>query len=328
MALDIVRLLGGGVLLYFGAEWLVGGAAGLARAMRVSSLLIGLTVVAYGTSTPEVIVGIEAAVSGRGDIALGNVIGSNIANLGLILGACTLVRPAKVEGALVRREIPVLVVTALLVPLLLLGAAVHRWEGALLVVAAIGYTWIMVRGARGPAASTDAAADAAITEQAAESAGAPKEPSSASKSRLGAVALAGLVALMIGGHFFVEGAVGVAESLGMSERVVGLTIVAIGTSLPELATSIIAAWRGHSEIAVGNVVGSNVFNVLLCLGGASVAGEITVPGPRIWIDVGAMVALTLLGAFMMRTERTVTRIEGGVLLAAYAGFLAAVALVP
>lgn len=136
MALDIVRLLGGGVLLYFGAEWLVGGAAGLARAMRVSSLLIGLTVVAYGTSTPEVIVGIEAAVSGRGDIALGNVIGSNIANLGLILGACTLVRPAKVEGALVRREIPVLVVTALLVPLLLLGAAVHRWEGALLVVAA------------------------------------------------------------------------------------------------------------------------------------------------------------------------------------------------
>jgi len=146
--MDYLRLLAGGALLYFGADWLVSGASGLARALRVPPLLIGLTVVAYGTSAPEVVVGLRAAVAGQGDIALGNVVGSNIANLGLILGIAVLVRPALVSGALRRRELPVLLLTTLLLPLLLADGQVSRLEGGLLVLVALGYSASMVRAAR------------------------------------------------------------------------------------------------------------------------------------------------------------------------------------
>jgi cation:H+ antiporter len=323
MLLDIVMLLGGGTLLYFGAEWLVAGAAGLARSFGVPSLLVGLTVVAYGTSMPEVIVGVQAAAGGYGALALGNVLGSNVANLGLILGLAALVSPAKIDGALPKREVPVLVVSALLTPLLLLDGRVQVWEGVVLVALAIGYTAWMVRTARS-AAVAEASEAAEVTAEAADVAGAP-EPRGG-RLRLAGLAVVGLVVLSLGGHLLVEGAVGIATAVGMSERLVGLTIVAVGTSLPELATSLIAARRGHSDIAVGNVIGSNIFNVLLCLGGASIVGGIDAPIRSVAVDLGAMLAFTLVGAVMMRSARTVTRVEGGILAAGYVAFLTSLVL--
>jgi len=317
-ALDLFMLAGGGVLLYFGAEWLVAGAAGLARSLGVSALIIGLTVVAYGTSTPEVIVGMQSALAGHPEIALGNVLGSNIANLGLILGLAAILRPTRIDGALFRRELPLLVGSALAVPLLLLDGEVQWWEGAGLMAVAVVYTAWMVRSSRH---ATDAAiAAATVTADAADAAGAP-EPRSG-RARLAAIALAGLAVLVVGGQLLVEGAVGVARAIGMSERVVGLTIVAVGTSLPELVTSIIATRRGHTDIAVGNVVGSNIFNVLLCLGGASVVGRVGSPLATVALDVGAMIAFTVVGTVMMRSGRTVTRVEGIILVLGYVGFLA------
>lgn len=316
--LDVLSLSVGLVLLYFGAEWLVGGAAGLARSLGVSSLLIGLTVVAYGTSAPEVVVGMQAAIGGHPDIALGNVVGSNIANLGLILGLTALVSPTRVDGALPRREVPVLVLTALALPLVLFDGAVAWWEGAILLAIAAAYTAWMVRSSRG--AAGDASKAASVTAEAADAAGAPS--TTGSRGRMVALAVIGLAMLVGGGHVFVEGASGIARSLGMSERLVGLTIVAVGTSLPELATSLIAARKGHSDIAVGNVIGSNVFNVLLCLGAAAVVGAVGAPFGSIAWDLATLVAITLAAAVMMRTARTLTRLEGALLVGSYLAYLA------
>ncbi|MCC6876796.1 MAG: calcium/sodium antiporter [Sandaracinaceae bacterium] len=319
--IDLAMLIGGGVLLYFGAEWLVGGAAGLARSMRVRPLLIGLTVVAYGTSAPEIVVGIQAAAAHHPDLALGNVLGSNAANLGLILGLSALLRPARVDAALRRLELPVLIGSTALLPLVLLDGTIHRWEGTLLLACALGYTAWMIRAARrAPAMLDEAAALASATEEAADLAGAPAP--TRSRARMGLIAVVGLGVLILGGHLFVEGARALALVLGMTERLVGLTIVAVGTSLPELMTSLIAAKRGHSDIAIGNVVGSNIFNVLLCLGTAALVGEVGAPLASLAVDLGAVVGLTLLGALFLRSARLVTRPEAGLLLLAYLAFLA------
>jgi len=320
--LDVFMLGGGGLLLYFGAEWLVAGAAGLARSVGVSGLVIGLTVVAYGTSTPEVIVGMQAAFAGHSDIALANVLGSNIANLGLILGLAAMLRPARIDATLFRRELPLLVASALVVPLLLLDGQIQQWEGiALLTVAALYTAWMVYssRRAIGNAVIAAVVADLADTADSANSAGAPSPQHG--RARLAGIAIVGLAVLIVGGQLLVGGAVGAAHKLGMSERIVGLTIVAVGTSLPELVTSIIATRRGHTDIAVGNVIGSNIFNVLLCLGGASMVGRVGAPIQTVALDVGAMIAFTLVATVMMRSGRIVTRIEGLILVLGYAAFL-------
>lgn len=308
--MDYLRLLAGGLLLYFGADWLVSGASGLARALRVPPLVIGLTVVAYGTSAPEAVVGIRAALAGQGAIALGNVVGSNIANLGLILAVAVLVRPAVVSGELRRRELPVLLLAMLLLPALLRDGVVSRLEGALLVLAAVGYSAWMVR-----------ATQLARRQQEPEQPEPGTEPGS--KLRHALVAALGLGVLIGGGDLFVDGATGLARAWGMSERVVGLTIVAVGTSLPELATSVIAALRGQSDIAVGNVVGSNIFNVLLCLGSAAASRPLQTPLAPVVVDLAVLAAMTLVGVLFLRGARTMPRWEGGVLLAGYAAFLGA-----
>lgn len=313
-----VELLGGGVLLYFGAEWFVGGASALALSLRVPQLLIGLTVVAYGTSAPEIVVGVEAALAGHADVALGNVVGSNIANFGLILGVAALIRPARVDGALRSRELPVLLVSTLLVPVFLLDSAISRVEARLLCLAAVAYTLWMIRAARDGASATKARENAVAAEEAADLAGSPAFKS-ATRSALTAVF--GLVVLLLGGRLFVDGAVSISHILGMSERLVGLTIVALGTSLPELMTSIIAARRGHSDLAVGNVVGSNIFNILLCLGAAGLASNVGAPLSSLYLDIGALLLMTLMGVVFMRSARTMTRLEGGICLAAYLVFI-------
>jgi len=322
---DVMSLVGGGALLYLGAEWFVAGASGMALALRIPQLIIGLTVVAYGTSAPEVIVGIQASASGHGDVALGNVIGSNLANLGLILGTAALIRPACVDGCLVRREVPVQLATSALVPLVIVGGMVTRMEGALLLALAVGDTAWMVWSVRSASALREAGAGAQQMAAAADIAGAP---TARSRLALGTLVAVGLVVLVAGGHLLVSGATALALGAGVSERVVGLTIVAIGTSVPELATSVIAALRGHSDLAVGNVVGSNIFNVLLCLGSAALIHPLATEPSELLSELVILGGMTLLGALFMRTARTMTRWEGVALLGPYLLFLLAHALGP
>ncbi|MFZ5469746.1 MAG: calcium/sodium antiporter [Myxococcota bacterium] len=300
----------GGGLLYFGAEWLVKGASGLAGAFGVRPIVIGLTVVAYGTSAPELAVSALSAYEGKSAIALGNVVGSNIANLGLILGSTALVAPLTVAGSLVRRELPLLVVVSALAPLLLLDGQVGRVDGALLLVGALAFTFWTLRpfGVGKPTLKSEGAEHEA--------------PPVASKLSLGALAAVGLVFMVGGGKFFVDGASSLALSMGVSERVVGLTIVAVGTSLPELAASLVAAVRGQPELAVGNVVGSNIFNLLFVLGGASLVHPIPGSVRALAVDFTVMVAVTLVGVAMMATGGRVSRAEGGVLAIGYAAFVA------
>lgn len=320
LVVDIVQLVLGFALLYFGAEWLVGGAAGLARSFGVRQLIVGLTVVAYGTSSPELVVGISAGVQGQGAIALGNVIGSNVANLGLILAVCALIRAPRVDRQIVVREVPVLLVTTALVPLSLLDGRVSPIEAGGLLGLALGYTtWMVVTSRRGSVA--DAREVEADATEAAGLGGKPR-----SRRFLAALTVLGLGTLIGGGHLLVEGAIGVARAAGMSDQLIGLTIVAVGTSLPELATGVIAAVRGHGDIAVGNVVGSNIFNVLLILGASALAGPIAAPVGTLAIELAALGALTLVAGLAMATRRTVGRIEALLLLIGYIAFLFALIL--
>jgi cation:H+ antiporter len=319
--LDTLMLAGGLVLLYFGAEWLVAGAARLAESYGVTPLIVGLTVVAYGTSAPELVVGIGAGLRGQGDIALGNVVGSNIANLGLILAVTALISPPRIDASLRSREVLMLCLSTAAVPLVLLDGRVQWWDGAALLAAALGYTVWMIRASRGGAAAArelDVVADAAADAGLAGDGG--------GRLRNGLLALLGLGLLVGGGHLLVEGAIGLARRFGMSERMIGLTIVAVGTSLPELATSLIAAVRGHSDIAVGNVVGSNIFNVLLILGASSLAGSIAAHPSDIALDLVVLGAMTAIAALVIRTRAQVSRLEATALLLGYVAFLSALAL--
>ena len=322
--LDLILLISGLALLYGGAEMLVGGASRLAASFGIRPLIVGLTVVAYGTSSPELVVGIGAAARDQGGIALGNVIGSNIANIGLILAMAALIRPPAIDQSLRRREVPVLLVTTALVPLVLLDGGLQLWEGAALLCLAAGYTAWMVLGAREAPDMAREVAEIAIAADRAALGAVPER----GRLRLFGVTLLGLALLVGGGHLLVEGAVGVAKALGMSDRLIGLTIVAVGTSLPELATSVIAAVRGHSDIAVGNVVGSNIFNVLLILGASGLVGAIDAPLSSVSLDLAVLAGMTVLAAIVIATRKTVSRLEGTLLLLGYVAFLFALIIGP
>ena len=317
--MTFVLLVGGGLLLYWGAEWFVGGASSLALSLRIPQILVGLTVVAYGTSAPEMIVGIQAARAGHADVALGNIIGSNIVNFGLILGIAALIAPAVVDGALRRRELPVLVASTLAVPLFLIDGAISIFESCALLLAAVVYTGLMIVAARRASTLQQAADDTAAIAEAADVAGAPH---AGGVSKSGITAFVGLAVFLVGGTLFVEGAVDMAIALGMSEKLVGLTVVAIGTSLPELVSSVVAARKGHSDLAVGNVLGSNIFNVLVCLGAAGLAGPIRAELSTLTVELSVLAGFTLLAVFLMRGTRKITRVEGAIAVACYVAFLA------
>lgn len=308
-----LALLGAGLLLlYFGAEWLVKGAAGLARSFGVPTMIVGLTVVGYGTSAPEMTVSVVAALRGSSAIALGNVVGSNIANLGLILGLTALVSPPRTDGALIRREIPLLLASTIALPLALWDGVLSRVEGAFLLGVAAGFTFLLVREVRvSPGVPR-------VFEEAAETAGAPATPG---RLALAGLTVLGLGVLIVGGELFVRGAVALARLLGMSDHVIGLTVVAVGTSLPELATSLIAARRGHSDLAVGNVVGSNLYNILLVLAGTALVRPVTGELRMVRVDLLVLGAMTLFASMLLRTERTLQRWEGAALLATYVAFI-------
>ena len=301
--MDYLYLFGGLIGLFFGGEALVRGSLGVARRMAISPLLIGLTVVGFGTSTPELLVSVDAAWRGVPDIALGNIVGSNIANILLIIGLSALVWPIRVLGSTLRRDTAVMVLASLaLAPVFAMGQ-MGRLPGLIL---ATGLATYLVWAYRQPG---EAAPDDADMTPAA----------SALVSILWIIG--GLAALMVGARFLVDGAVAIARSYGISEAFIGLTIVAVGTSLPELATSLIAAFRRQSEIAIGNIVGSNIFNVLGILGVTALIAPITVASRFLTFDLPVMIAVSLVLTALLLSRPVIGRGVGAVMLAGYVAYV-------
>lgn len=309
-ALGLLTL--GLALLYFGGEALVRGAAGLALKLGLTPLAVGLTVVAFGTSCPELAVSLNAAFEGKGDVSMGNIVGSNIANVGLILALTAIIKPITVHLQLLRFDLPLLAIVTVGFVLTVLDRSLGQFEGGVLVATLIVYIVVVLRLARKEGKAVQA-------EYAAElSADMPTE-SGKLLIQIPLIVI-GLVMLVFGGQFFVDGAVELAEGLKVPEAVIGLTIVALGTSLPELSASIIAAARGHSDIAVGNVVGSNLFNILSIMGITGLVRPITFPGIE-GVDLVAML-LVSLGLFpLLFTGSRLSRLEGTGLLIAYLGYV-------
>ncbi len=316
----LLLLAAGFVALVVGGEILVRGASHLAGALGISPLVIGLTVVAFGTSAPELAVGVASALGGEPDIAVGNVVGSNIANVLLVLGLAALVTPLAAGIRVVRREVPIMIAASLVFWLMALSGSIQRIEGLFLVAAIVVYTVSLVRGARREEqqAPVEEVETGARTERAPRALGTNV-----------AFVVAGLVGLVLGAGWIVDGATAVATALGIPEIVIGLTIVAVGTSLPEITTSVVAGLRGHRDLAVGNVVGSCIFNLLMVLGvTALVSPEPVMVAPALLaVDVPLMVATAVACLPIFYTGLTVDRREGIMLLAFYVAYIVYLLLV-
>jgi cation:H+ antiporter len=315
MLLQVFHFAAGLVLLVLGAELLVRGASRLALSFGISPLVVGLTVVAFGTSAPELAVSIQAVRSGQVDIAVGNVVGSNVFNVLFILGACALIAPLVVNAQLIRQEVPVMIGVSLLLWLLAGHGGVSRGEAALLFLLLIVYTVFLVVQSRRQTNATRA-----------EYAEALPEPEGRARNRTLQVVfvIAGLALLVAGARLLVDAAVTFATALGLSELVIGLTIVAAGTSLPEVATSLAATLRGERDIAVGNVIGSNTFNVLGVLGVSGlVAPEALQVAPgMLAFDIPVMTAVAVACLPVFFTGRRIARWEGALFLLYYVAYTA------
>ncbi len=314
--MSLVLLIGGLVVLVAGAEALVRGASALALSLGVSPLVVGLTIVAFGTSSPELAVSVQAATTGTVDLALGNVVGSNIFNVLFILGVSALIVPLVVDRQIVRQEVPVMIGAALLLVGLALDSAIERVEGVICVVLLAAYVALLyIQSRRANAAERDALAPP----------GAETVPQRAGShwAVQWLLVIGGLVLLVLGARTFVAAATDVARAFGVSELIIGLTIVAAGTSMPEVATSVMAAIRGERDIAVGNVVGSNTFNILGVLGITALVAPAALPvAPSLAnfdLPVMTVVAIACLPIFF--TGHSIARWEGGVFLAYYAAYV-------
>ena len=305
MIVNILMIIAGVVLVLWGADRLTDGAVALAERMQIPQIVIGLTIVALGTSAPEFCVSLVSALKGTADLAVGNVVGSNIFNTMLIVGVAAMVAPMTILPSTIRKDVPVaLVASVALTVMVLMDGDLSRVDAALLFVGFLAFMWITLRGAKG--------SHAIEQEQAA-----PRGYSVLKSLLLLAL---GLACLVVGSNIFVDGAANVAQELGVSEAVIGLTIVAGGTSLPELATSVVAARKGNSGIAIGNVLGSNVLNILLILGGAGLICPMQVQGITI-VDFTVMTGSMLLLWLFSYTKLTVARWEGAVLTAIFLGYM-------
>jgi cation:H+ antiporter len=308
---DFLVFVVGIAALYFGAEWLVGGAARLAAALGVSSFVVGLTLVSLGTSAPELVVSGLASHRGSGGLAIGNVLGSNVANIALILGVAALIFPIRVREELIARDVPIMIATAALIPVLAWSGVISRVEGGFLLI-----LFALYIGYVGMSAYRESASVLALLDER----GHPRASRKAAIRDL-AAAGGGLVVLSAGAHFLVVSATGLAGALGVPDVVIGLSLVAFGTSLPELAASVSAARRGESQIVIGNILGSNIFNVLLILGAAAVIRPIPVASSVARIDAMIVVGLSAALVPVIFSNRSITRWEGGALFAAYLAFI-------
>jgi len=309
--MSVLLVIGGLLLLVGGGELLVRGAVGLASVLGVSPLVIGLTVVAFGTSAPELVVSLQAVFTGHPDIVLGNVVGSNIANILLIVGAAAALKSITISPGLVRRDGSlVLVATVGFAGICLLGSI--GWvAGGAMVLVLIGYTVWSFWAARRRAPTVEPEADA------------DEDASGASAGVMIALAITafGIGGVVVGASLLIDGAVDIARWAGLSEAVIGLTLIAFGTSLPELATAGMAALRGHSDLAVGNALGSNLFNMLAIAGVTAIVTPVPVPPELLRFDLWVMIGVTVALLIMMTTERRVSRAEGGLLMTGYAVYI-------
>ncbi|MBZ0112858.1 MAG: calcium/sodium antiporter [Thermoanaerobaculia bacterium] len=301
--------MGGLAALIFGAELLVRGASRLAAAFRISPLVIGLTVVAFGTSAPELAVSLRSAAVGQADLAVGNVVGSNIFNVLFILGLAALIAPLRVDRKLVRLDVPLMVVLSGGVWILALDQQLSRLEGCFLVVGILLYTAFQLWHGR-------------WEEQPPEAVSSNGPTRAPSRWIAGLLAIGGLVLLVLGSRWLVDGAVLIARAFGIGERVIGLTLVAAGTSLPEVATSLIAAFRGERDIAVGNVIGSNLFNLLAVLGSAAAfsANGLQVSPEALAFDLPFMVVVAIVSLPIFFSGLEIDRLEGALFLAAWVAY--------
>ncbi|QLF69990.1 calcium/sodium antiporter [Peteryoungia desertarenae] len=306
--MDYLLVIGGLVGLYFGAEWLLRGAIALAHKLAIPTLLVSLVIVGFGTSMPELLVSLRAAMTGSSDIALGNVVGSNVANILLIVGACGLIFPITHWDKGVKRDTFVMIGASILLLGLVQFEAIGRLAGLLMVTALaiyLGYSYFSARGGRdddGEDENEDIRHEALGT------------------GFMALLIVGGLGVLFLGAELLVRGATNLARDFGVSEAVIGLTVVAVGTSLPELATGVMSALRKHSDIMIGNIVGSNIFNILFILGVTSVIQPINVD-PRFGsFDVPIMLGVTLGFSALLLAHLGVRRLVAGVMLALYFGY--------
>jgi len=308
-----LSVLAGLAVLITGGEMLVRGASALAAILRISPLVIGLTVVAFGTSAPELAVSTQAAYAGRADLAVGNVVGSNIANVLLILGLTSLAAPLQVETKLIRFDVPLVILASVLLLAMGLDGRIGTWDGALLLGLVTAYVvWSIRQGREEPKEVQDSFSGAVPAD-------APRRPIAVHI----ALIVAGLLLLAVGADWLVDGAAQIARQLGVQELVIGLTVVAVGTSLPELVTSITAALRGERELAVGNVVGSNLFNLTAVLGAASVLAPdgIPVSPAALALDIPIMIATAVACLPIFFTGHRIARWEGGLFFFYYLAYV-------
>lgn len=314
MTIALLFIAAGFVLLLFGADWLVNGAASLALDLGVSPLVVGLTVVAYGTSMPELVVSLDAALQGEGSIAIGNVVGSNICTVGLVLGVPALICTLPVQRNTVRFHVPIMIIGCVALAFFLADSHISRLEGGILFAGLIAYTilgFIMERGGK----------DTGLVEEVPEKSG--------KLSKDIGTTLLGMATVIGGGHLMVEGAVDVAHIMGISDAVIGLTVVALGTSVPDLTASAVAAKKGHGDIAVGNALGSVMFNTYMVMGAAGLfagpvngVNEAGVP-EFTSLDICVMVGIAVLVLPMMLMGMKVRRWQGALFVLIYAGYIIA-----
>jgi cation:H+ antiporter len=303
-------IIGGSIGLFIGAEGLVRGASSLAIRLGVSPLVVGLTVVAFATSSPELVVSIKAAIEGNPGIIVGNVVGSNICNIALILGVAAMISPMSVKTQVIKREIPIMIIVSVILLLILVDDTITRMEGVFLVIGIITY---IILGYKYSIKEKD---NIEVIKEFEEII--PKSPYKIWKSLI--FMLAGLGLLVLGSNLFVDGAVAIAEKFGVSQAVIGLTIVAFGTSLPELTTSIVASFKNENDIAIGNAVGSNVFNILSVLGISSLVRPIAGTGITM-VDLSIMMFFTILILPLSRSKFTLRRWEGALLFCGYLAYM-------
>ena len=302
MIFDVVLIIAGVAMVLYGADRLTEGASALARRMNVSEIIIGLTIVAAGTSAPELFVSLVSALKGTPDMAIGNVVGSNTMNAMLIVGCAAVVAPMSISRNTVRKDIPFAVVASVLLPLLAIDSAIGRIDGIILLAGFAAFMYYTLSQAK--AGET-----------------APSDETKMQNPWLSVFfVVLGLALLVIGSNIFVDSASRVAYALGLSEAVVGLTIVAGGTSLPELATSVVAARKGQSAIAIGNVIGSNVFNILMILGLTATISPMQIQGIT-HIDLSMMLGSIVMVWLFSRTKYTVERWEGALLAVVYIAYV-------
>ena len=303
--MEIVLLIISLVVLYFGAEWLVGGASSLAARLNISPLIIGLTIVSMGTSAPELVVSIKAAMAGQSALSIGNVLGSNLFNIALILGVSALIVPLTVKRQLLKVDVPVMVGATLLFLIMFIDGKLSFTESLILIILFVGYmVYLFIVSLKNKDSNEENTAMIRIYKH----------------WMLDVVLIAlGLVGLIYGSDLLVKNAIIIAQKLGMSEAMIGLTIVAAGTSIPELATSLVAAVRKQSDIAIGNAVGSNTFNLLLILGTAGVIYPIETPDINI-VDSLFMLGISALLWVFMKIGTKINRVQGMIFLLAYVGY--------